>query len=98
MSTDENDEDLIKEWGIEVPTPTGPARRDESSYTAQCPACKRLFHTPIRHKLMVFDLDPSWGIGPRLWICEETVDVFRRMVSTFDISGPRQWSSLIRLP
>lgn len=103
MAQDDQSDDFdaaLEEWKLDEKTPPGKKllqQPTESSYTAQCPACKDIFQLPIRHKVMRFSVDPTWGIGSELYVCEKTVENLRRIISTFDISGPKMWNGLIRL-
>jgi len=59
----------------------------------ECPACKRTYKEgEAGHKLLCYDIPPNWGFGPRIWICEITVEAFRGLIKQFDANtDPHNW-------
>ncbi len=64
----------------------------------ECDACKKTYAPgEPGHKLLCYDLDPSWGMGLRFWLCEVTAPAFEKMLANFktknhigDWFGPRE--------
>jgi len=59
----------------------------------ECPACKRTYKDgEAGHKLLLYDVEPTWYTGPRFWICEVTAEGLRGILAQFDKNtDPQTW-------
>lgn len=59
----------------------------------KCPACSKTFNEgDAIHKLVCFDIEPTFGMGPRLWICEVTAKMYEDILEKFHAkTNPRDW-------